>query len=86
MENQDQDSRKFLIEHKCGSMFTINLDTYVSCYREGSRFICPGCREHFEHDLNDQLLDFLKNYKNLDTRFAEVGLKITGFGTVETND
>jgi transposase-like protein len=86
MENQDHDSRRFLVTHKCGSIFTIELDTYLSSYQEGSRFTCPGCRKQFEHDLNNQLLDFLNKYRDLNTRFAEAGLKITEFESVETND
>ena len=86
MKQKKDDSRKFLVEHECGSIFTIELDTYLSSYKEGSFFTCPGCRKQFEHDLNNELLDFLQRYKDLNTRFAKAGLKIGEFERVERND
>ncbi len=83
MESQSDDSRSFLIEHKCNSTFVIDTDTFLSAYGSGSFLSCPGCREALDHDLTDQLLDFLARYRNLNAKLDPVGWTIREIDTEE---
>ena len=72
MAEEQNDSRKFLIEHKsCGSMFIIDSKTFLQAaenYKLKNKLLhCPNCGEHLisKPEDFDDVLNALKLYDGL---------------------
>ena len=83
MEKVQDESRWFLIEHKCGAVFNVNVDNIIDSFDPSYNFRCPGCFELISKHLKEELLVFCKAYKKITDVFEKEDFHIEEIRAVE---